>query len=170
MALVRLKTDIVNPRYFLYHYLSPEYQSYLRSRTISGSTVDRILLTEFPDFPIEIPTLSEQKVIAHILGTLDDKIELNREMNKTLESMAKAIFKSWFVDFDPVQARAEGRKPVGMNEEIADLFPPEFVDSEMGEIPKGWDIKKLSEAVMINPMMKLMKGVPSPYLEMKKMC
>ena len=74
----------------------------------------------------------EQRAIAHILGTLDDKIELNRRMNETLEAMARAIFKSWFVDFDPVRAKAEGRDP-GLPKHIADLFPDRFEDSELGE-------------------------------------
>ncbi len=80
----------------------------------------------------------EQRAIAHILGTLDDKIELNRRMNETLEAMARALFKSWFVDFDPVRAKAEGRDP-GLPKPLADLFPDSFEDSELGEIPKGWE-------------------------------
>ena len=83
--------------------------------------------------------LSVQQAIAHILGTLDDKIELNQKINQTLEEIAKAIFKSWFVDFDPVRAKAEGR-PTGLPPEISDLFPDELVDSEIGEIPKGWEL------------------------------
>ena len=81
--------------------------------------------------------LPEQRAIAHILGTLDDKIELNRRMNETLEAMARALFKSWFVDFDPVRAKAEGRDP-GLPKPLADLFPARLVDSELGEIPEGW--------------------------------
>ena len=94
--------------------------------------------------PIGIPSIEEQKAIAHVLGTLDDKIELNQKMNQTLEEIAKAIFKSWFVDFDPVRAKAEGR-PTGLPPEISDLFPSELVDSEIGEIPKGWKLSTLSE-------------------------
>jgi len=86
------------------------------------------------------PPLTTQKAIAHILGTLDDKIELNRKTNETLEAMAKALFKSWFVDFDPVRAKAEGR-PTGLPAEINDLFPDSFEDSELGEIPSGWEVK-----------------------------
>jgi len=95
---------------------------------------------------IEIPTpdLRTQKAIAYILGTLDDKIELNQKMNQTLEETAKAIFKSWFVDFDPVQAKAEGH-PTGLPPEITDLFPNELVDSEIGQIPKGWEFAALSD-------------------------
>ena len=87
---------------------------------------------------IRVPPLDEQRAIAHILGTLDDKIELNRRMNETLEAMARALFKSWFVDFDPVRAKAEGRDP-GLPKPLADLFPARFVDSELGEIPEGWE-------------------------------
>ncbi len=86
-----------------------------------------------------LPPLAEQRAIAHILGTLDDKIELNRRMNETLEAMARALFKSWFVDFDPVRAKAEGRDP-GLPKPLADLFPDRLVDSELGEIPEGWEV------------------------------
>ena len=96
---------------------------------------------------IPLPPLSDQKAIAHILGTLDDKIELNQKMNQTLEEIAKAIFKSWFVDFDPVRAKAEGR-PTGLAPEISDLFPDELVDSEIGEIPKGWEVTSIQECAI----------------------
>jgi type I restriction enzyme S subunit len=88
------------------------------------------------------PPLTTQKAIAHILGTLDDKIELNRKTSETLEAMAKVLFKSWFVDFDPVRAKAEGR-PTGLPAEISDLFPDTFEDSELGEIPIGWRIDSI---------------------------
>ncbi len=91
---------------------------------------------------LDIPPLPEQRAIAHILGTLDDMIELNRQMNETLESMARALFKSWFVDFDPVRAKAEGRDP-GLPKHIADMFPDSFDDSELGEIPQGWEITQI---------------------------
>jgi type I restriction enzyme S subunit len=93
---------------------------------------------------IAYPPLLEQRAIAHILGTLDDKIELNRRMNETLEQVARALFKSWFVDFDPVRAKAEGRDP-GLPSEITDLFPDSFEESELGEIPKEWDVVQLRE-------------------------
>ena len=94
--------------------------------------------------PLLAPPLPEQRAIAHILGTLDDKIELNRRMNETLEAMARALFKSWFVDFDPVRAKAEGRDP-GLPKPLADLFPDSFEDSELGEIPKGWEVGTLGD-------------------------
>lgn len=95
---------------------------------------------------LTVPPLPEQRAIAHILGTLDDKIELNRRMNETLEAMARALFKSWFVDFDPVRARMEGRD-TGLPEDIADLFPDRMVESELGEIPKGWEVTTIGEHV-----------------------
>jgi type I restriction enzyme S subunit len=96
-----------------------------------------------------LPPPSQQQAIAHILGTLDDKIELNRKTNETLEAMAKTLFKSWFVDFDPVRAKAEGRT-TGLPAEISDLFPDSFEDSDLGEIPKGWEVGSLDQ-IGINP-------------------
>jgi type I restriction enzyme S subunit len=95
---------------------------------------------------LPLPPLAVQRATAQILGTLDDKIELNRRMNQTLEAMAQALFKSWFVDFDPVRAKAEGRDS-GLPLHIADLFPDSFEDSELGEIPKGWTVGLLGDAV-----------------------
>ena len=94
---------------------------------------------------ILVPGLYEQRAIAHILGSLDDKIELNQQMAQTLESIARAIFKSWFVDFDPVKAKMEGKQPEGMTEEIAALFPDRLVDSELEMIPEGWDIATMQD-------------------------
>lgn len=138
MGLLRVKREAVDPHFLLYCYQGPEFQETLRQRTIHGSTVDRLPLLEMPDFPISIPELPLQQAIAHILGTLDDKIELLRSMNETLEAMTRALFKSWFIDFDPVRKKAEGQ-PTGLPPEIDALFPDSFVDSELGEIPRGWE-------------------------------
>ena len=108
----------------------------------SGSAVPILKKSAFGDIQIEFPSLPDQRAIAHILGSLDDKIELNRRMNETLEQMAQAIFKSWFVDFDPVRAKAEGLD-TGLPKHIADLFPDSFQDSELGEIPEGWMMEAL---------------------------
>jgi type I restriction enzyme S subunit len=103
--------------------------------------------------PVEIPVdLSEQRAIAHILGTLDDKIELNRRMSETLEAMARALFKSWFVDFDPVRAKMEGRwqrgqSLPGLPAHLYDLFPNRLEDSELGEIPDGWEVGTLGQVL-----------------------
>ncbi|MBK7977449.1 MAG: restriction endonuclease subunit S [Deltaproteobacteria bacterium] len=108
-----------------------------------NTTVQATLnLGDVAKLPIVLPPRSERERITQILGTLDDKIELNRRMNETLEAMARALFKSWFVDFDPVRAKAEGRD-LGLPKHLADLFPDSFVDSELGEIPKGWSVRSL---------------------------
>ncbi len=99
---------------------------------------------------LRLPPLEEQRAIAHVLGALDDKIELNRCMSETLEQMARTLFKSWFVDFDPVHAKAEGQ-PSGLPPDLDALFPGTFETSELGEIPKGWDVKKLEEISHLNP-------------------
>lgn len=101
-------------------------------------------LKEIRQIPLPWPPVKERKVINQILGTLDDKIELNHRTSETLEEMARALFKSWFVDFDPVRAKAEGRDP-GLPPPLADLFADSFEDSELGEIPKGWEVKALGD-------------------------
>ena len=96
-------------------------------------------------FEFSLPPIEEQRRIAHILGVLDDKIELNRQMNETLEATARAIFKSWFVDFDPVKAKMEGQKPIGMDTETAALFPLAFQNSTLGKIPMGWQVNTIDK-------------------------
>ena len=113
---------------------------------------------------ILVPEYDEQRAISHILGSLDDKIELNRQMNRTLEAMAQAIFKSWFVDFDPVRAKAEGRD-TGLPKEIADLFPDSFQDSGLGEIPKGWKVGTLDRIAVLKTKTVQPKTVPKKRWE-----
>jgi type I restriction enzyme, S subunit len=115
-----------------------------------GTVAERLNLPTIRGLPVALPPFPEQRAIAHILGTLDDKIELNRRMNATLEEMARALFKSWFVDFDPVRAKAEGRDP-GLPHEIADLFPDGFEESAVGEVPRGWRIGGLDNFAVLNP-------------------
>src|SRR5205823_7777925 len=106
----------------------------------TGSTVSNLRIPLLEALPIPHPPLTEQKAIAAVLGALDDKIELNRQMNATLEAMARALFQSWFVDFDRVRAKLDGRQPTGLDPATAALFPNEFEDSEVGAIPKGWRV------------------------------
>ena len=114
---------------------------YSRLNTTVQATLN---LGDVAKLPIVLPPRPQREKITHILGTLDDKIELNRRMSETLEAMARALFKSWFVDFDPVRAKAEGSDP-GLPKSLADLFPDSFGDSELGEIPKGWQMKTVEE-------------------------
>ena len=150
MGLLRPHTELVDADFLLYAYLGPRFQETLRARAVQGSTVDRILLSELGAFPIEIPVeVSEQRAIAHILGALDDKIELNRRVNETLEEMARTIFKDWFIDFGPTRAKMEGREPY-LPAEVWDLFPDSLVDSELGLIPEGWEVASLGEVIEIH--------------------
>ena len=140
---LRGKKDILDNTFLKYFLMSPRMQSTLRGHE-TGTTVTGIKQSTLRKIDIHFPNFSIQKAIARILGTLDDKIELNKKMNQTLEEIAKSIFKSWFVDFDPVRAKAEGR-PTGLPSEISDLFPDELVDSEIGETPRGWEVKTISD-------------------------
>lgn len=130
--------------------LDPDYLKYVLLaerdsllRFASGTTHQTIYYPEAKAFHALLPPVAEQRNIVRILGGLDDKIELNRKMNQTLEEMARALFKSWFVDFDPVRAKAADKKPYGMHDATAALFPDSFEESELGEIPKGWRASNL---------------------------
>jgi type I restriction enzyme S subunit len=112
-------------------------------------TANHVSVKQQHAFRLPIPPIKNQRVIGDVLGALDDKIELNRRMNRTLAEIAKTLFKSWFIDFDPVQAKIEGRSPEGMDAETAALFPDAFKESELGLIPKGWIVKPASDALEI---------------------
>ena len=116
----------------------------------SGSAIPSTSREAFYNLRVMVPPLAEQQAIASILGALDDKIELNRRVNATLEAMARTIFQSWFVDFDPVRAKAEGRE-TGLPADIAALFPDGFVESELGEIPEGWHCGQLNDLTGLLP-------------------
>jgi len=137
--------DAADTRYLMYALWQTDIAGYL-----TGSTMPKLTQGNLNRIPLPIPPLPIQHRIADILGSLDDKIELNRKMNETLETMARAIFKSWFVDFDPVVAKSEGRQPVGMNAETAKLFPNSFEDSEIGRIPKGWKVGCLGNVLSLH--------------------
>ena len=134
-----------DPLYLYYFFCSPSglhcLDTIRRQVAVAGITGRDLSGLEIP-----APLLPEQRAIAHVLGTLDDKIELKRRMNATLEAMARALFRSWFVDFDPVRAKIEGRD-TGLPKEIADLFPDRLVDSELGAVPEAWDVGVLDDAV-----------------------
>lgn len=132
-----------DPRFVGYFLRSIDFLAYSDKAAVPG--VNRNHLHQARVFYPGDP--AEQHQIASILGSLDDKIELNRRMNETLEAMARALFKSWFVDFDPVRAKIEGHQPSGMDNETAALFPDSFDDSVLGEIPKGWAVMQIGEAV-----------------------
>ena len=145
VAIIRPDPTKLSPQFLRYFLVCPEVQTMLLSWAGSGGTRNALTKGVIESFDVRAPKdVNEQRAIAHILGTLDDKIDLNRRMNESLEAMARALFKSWFVDFDPVRAKIAGRDP-SLPEHIADLFPDRLVESELGEIPEGWGVKTLSD-------------------------
>ncbi len=154
---LRCKRHLVDPDYLVafFHSRAGRHALLANASQVGVPSLARPV-TYLRQLKVPLPPLEEQRRIAHILGTLDNKIELNRYMNETLEEMARALFKSWFVDFDPVRAKAEGRDP-GIPKHLADLFPDHLVDSELGEIPEGWKCTALGEIVRehrngVNPL------------------
>jgi len=135
----RLNPAIADPAFYFYFFNSrlgrQVIESIIEQVAAAGVRGSDLAKLSVPYLPIQ-----KQRQVAHILGTLDDKIELNRQMNETLEAIARAIFKSWFVDFDPVRAKMEGRMPAGMDAATAILFPSAFQDSPLGKIPEGWEV------------------------------
>lgn len=136
----------MEPRFLFYLLRSSDFQANLDAVKTHGSmAADYVSLSDQRSFYVAVPEIEEQRAIAVMLGTLDDRIELLRQTNTTLESIAQALFKAWFVDFDPVRAKTEGREPDAMDPPTAALFPSEFEPSEMGLIPMGWRVGKLGE-------------------------
>jgi type I restriction enzyme, S subunit len=131
---------------FLYCFMrSAAFMDQLWSQVGNNSTFDYVSLTQQRGLRVAYPPIAEQKAIAAVLGALDDKIELNRRMNATLEAMARALFQSWFVDFDPVRAKLDGRKPVGLDPDTAALFSGAFQESIFGHIPNGWTVGRVAD-------------------------
>ena len=154
VAIIRTKPSELDSSYLNYYLNSQPMQNYMLSLASAGATRNALTKVMIENFEITMPPLPTQKKIAHILSTLDDKIELNRKMNQTLEEMAQALFKSWFVDFDPVHARLTCKsdqeletasRELGISKEVLELFPSKFEESELGMIPEEWRIAKIEE-------------------------
>lgn len=135
----------IQPRWLFYWMNGREF--FLQFKGVAGQTdmAEYVSLRDQRAMIITLPPLAEQKAIAAVLGALDDKIELNRRMNATLEAMARALFQSWFVDFDPVRAKLDGRPPAALDPATAALFPEHLEDSPLGHIPKGWEVRRLDK-------------------------
>ena len=133
-----------DPRFAFYFLKALDFD-----RFNSGSAQPSLNRNFIYPIPIRVPDPIEQKAIAAVLGTLDDKIELNRRMNATLEAMAQALFQSWFVDFDPVRAKLDGHTPVALDPAVASLFPEHFEDSSIGKKPVGWDVSTLDTVLAV---------------------
>ncbi|MCX7691776.1 MAG: restriction endonuclease subunit S, partial [Tepidimonas taiwanensis] len=144
VAIIRPNRSLVEPNFLFYALRDRDRVRDAQTRIVQ-SVQANFSLSELASIDLPLPPIREQRAIAHILGTLDDKIELNRRMSQTLEQMARALFKAWFVDFDPVRAKMEGRwrrgqTLPGLPAELYDLFPDRLVPSELGEIPEGWEV------------------------------
>ena len=153
VEIVRPNPDLIFPR-FLYYVLRDSKRIQLAQSRVVQSVQANFSLGELSAVELPLPPQEEQRAIAHILGTLDDRIELNRRTNETLEAMARALFKAWFVDFEPVRAKMEGRwqrgqSLPGLPAHLYDLFPDRLVESELGEIPEGWEMQPLSKLLTI---------------------
>lgn len=147
LVLLRADGSEVYPPYLRWLVRGPEWWNQIKSFLNVGAVFDSLRCADIPKFSLCIPPIEEQMAIAKLLGALDDRIELLKEANKSLEKIARAIFKSWFVDFDPVRAKAEGREPEGMDAATAAFFPSEFEDSKLGPIPRGWTAGTVSDCV-----------------------
>jgi type I restriction enzyme S subunit len=174
--LVRLQVKPEFEARFISYYLqSEDFWTFIRGVLGDKSAQPNASAATMTKAPLRAPKdKDEQRAIAHILGTLDDKIELNRRMSETLEQMARALFKAWFVDFEPVRAKMDGRwhrgeSLPGLPAHLYDLFPDRLVSSELGEIPEGWGVARLGEVFEINPLRRLRKGQVAPYLDMASM-
>lgn len=161
---LKLSLSEIDPTYVYWVLRSPQARRFYKSLA-TGTTNLGLAREDFLSLPIP-PYTAERKFTVELLERIESKIELNKKINQTLEEIAKAIFKSWFVDFDPVRAKAEGR-PTGLPPEISDLFPDELADSEIGEIPTGWNVQPLSEQIRVNPKYTLKKGTDAYFVEMK---
>lgn len=146
-----LNHKALDPLFIYYELQSPHFLNQMKARKGETDMADYLSLTSQRELQIQLPPLEDQKRISSVLGAFDKKIALNRQINQTLEQMAQAIFKSWFVDFDPVKAKAQGgdsetiAQQLGLSREILDLFPSEFEDSELGPVPKEWRVSPLTE-------------------------
>lgn len=155
-VLIFRPKENIDPKFLFYSLSQNDFFDYTM-RSSKGTKMPRGDKTAIMNFEIYLPPLNIQKAISRILSNSDDKIELNRKMNETLEQMARAIFKSWFIDFDPVHAKRNGKKPFGMDEATAALFPDSFEESELGKIPKGWKLGKVSDLFNVNTCTLSMK-------------
>jgi type I restriction enzyme S subunit len=167
VAIIRVDPAVADPGFLLSYLTHPSVKAYVESFNAGGSR-RAITKGHIESFQIPLPPLPEQHAIAYVLGTLDDKIELNRRMSETLEDMARALFNSWFVDFHPVRAKAEGRD-TGLPRALADLFPDSLDLSDKQEHPTGWTLETLPEVIDVNPPRTLGRGEKSPYLDMANM-
>jgi type I restriction enzyme S subunit len=147
LVLLRADGSKLYPPFLRWLVRGPDWWEQVGTFINVGAVFDSLKCADIPNFKIPLPSLAEQRAIAAVLGALDDKIELNQRMNATLEAMARALFQSWFVEFDPVRAKLDGRIPAGLDSAIAALFPDAFQESVQGQIPRGWTLEAVGDVV-----------------------
>ncbi len=160
VVTLRGKAGLLDNTYLRYLLQSEEMQSQLKSRA-TGTTVLGIKQSELRKVTLTFPSIDLQQSSAATLKSIDDRITLLRETNATLEGIAQALFKSWFVDYDPVRAKTEGREPEGMDEATAGLFPDSFEESELGLVPQGWQVQSLDTIASFLNGLALQKFPPT---------
>ena len=161
VAILRPDPAKIDTDFLKFYLSSTDVIDYLKSTFISGAAIPRVVLRDFKKAEISIPPITSQRNITSVLNALENRIFLLRETNATLEAIAQALFKSWFVDFDPVRAKMEGRAPEGMDEATAALFPDALEESELGWVPKGWQICALDEIATYLNGLALQKFPPT---------
>jgi len=170
LVLLRADGKKIYPPFLRWLVRGEEWWNQINKNLNVGAVFDSLKCADVPKFELTIPPLPDQRSIASVLGALDDKIESNRRTSHALERLARAIFRAWFVDFEPVKAKAAGASSFpGMPQEAFDALPSRFVESELGMVPEGWEMVPLNEALEVNPSRRLAKGVLAPYLDMAQM-
>jgi type I restriction enzyme S subunit len=167
-VVFRCIADKLMPEYLDLFTRSKEWQAWVDAAGV-GSVRTRIYYRELAEMPLMLPRIDEQRRICKIFGAIQEKSSTNAEIRDSVSQIAESIFVSWFVDFDPVHAKAEGKKPFGMDDDTAALFPDSFEDSELGEIPRGWEVVALPDVLDVDPKRAITRGSDAPYLDMKNM-
>lgn len=165
---LRLSSVDLDPQFVSFWLSTPRSIEWIKAHAVGG-VMPNVNESVLRLLPIEFPEIGEQRAIATFLTAIDEKIQLNSEVNRRLEQLAETLFRSWFMDSEPVAAKRDGRAPIGVPAEVADLFPSNFEESELGPIPQGWQVKRVDQAFELNPRRDLAQGTVAPYLEMAAM-
>lgn len=163
------RADVVAPAFLRYWSRGDEFRRQLEAMKTSTDMAPYLSLTDQRRLRITLPEPEVQIGIGTALSALDERIKQNIKVNRLLEALALALFTTWFVDFDPVVAKRDGRIPIGVPGEAIDLFPSHFEDTEIGPIPQGWQVTRVDQAFELNPKRDLSKGTVAPYLDMAAM-
>lgn len=170
VAIIRPDTKLLDPRYLHYHLISPLKQAEMLAIAGGGATRNALTKGMIEEFEVPAPSITEQRTIANVLGSLDAKIKQNRRTSQVLERLARAIFRAWFVNFEPVKAKASGSQSFPpMTQATFNSLPNALVKSSLGSIPDAWNICSLDQILDVNPAYRLTKGTIAPYLDMGQM-